>query len=74
MFMLQTIQKSVTMLQVQSSIRCFFFFNVPLKNQLYQLVCIEERAPFTQLVLKSRRDYRISICFSDKAVASLVSH
>lgn len=25
MFMLQTIQKSVTMLQVQSSIRCFFF-------------------------------------------------
>lgn len=51
-----------------------FFFNVPLKNQLYQLICIEERAPFTQLVLMSRRDYRISICFSDKAVTSLVSH
>lgn len=64
---------SLFMLQVQSSIQCFFF-NVPLKNQLYQLICIEERAPFTQLVLMSRRDYRISICFSDKAVTSLVSH
>lgn len=73
--MLQTIQKSVIIYVTSPVInKVLFFFNVPLKNQLYQLVCTEERAPFTQLVLMSRRDYRISICFSDKAVASLVSH
>lgn len=73
--MLQTIPKSVTIYVTSPVInKVLFFFNVPLKNQLYQLVCIEERAPFSQLVLMSRRDYRISICFSDKAVASPVSH
>lgn len=30
--------------------------------------------PFRQLILMSRHDYRISICFSDKAVATRVSH
>lgn len=45
-FKLQTIQKSVTINVTILVINKVLFFNAPLKNQLYQLFCIEKQHTF----------------------------
>lgn len=45
-FVLQAIQKSVTIYVTLLVINKVLFFNAPLKNQLYQLFCIEKRHTF----------------------------
>lgn len=45
-FMLQAIQKSVTIYVTILVINKILFFDAPLKNQLYQLFCIEKQHTF----------------------------
>lgn len=45
-FMLQATQKSVTIYVTILVINKVLFFDVPLKNQLYQLFCIEKQHTF----------------------------
>lgn len=44
--MLQAIQKSVTIYVTILVINKVLFFNVPFKNQLHQLICIEKQCTF----------------------------
>lgn len=60
------------MLQFCSSIR--YFFQRTIRKSVISTLCIEKQHTFQAPVLMSRHDYRISICFSDKAVATLVAH